>query len=168
MTPAACNILPAMGTDGDPAQRAYERAIRLLARRAHAREELYRKLVDRGVPKDLTRDAVARVAAEGYLDDLEFARSFARDARDHKGWAPARIKRDLARRGASPAEADEATREQPTETDLLTQALVLARKRAPQRSGDRQSIRRRLAAYLERRGFPVSVCRAAVDDVAPF
>ena len=52
--------------------------------------------------------------------------------------------------------------------DLLEQAVTLARKRAPQLSGDRESVRRRLAAYLERRGFPVSVCRAAVDDVAPF
>ena len=43
-----------------------------------------------------------------------------------------------------------ATRELFTETDLLEQAVALARKRAPQLSGDRDSVRRRLAAYLER------------------
>jgi regulatory protein len=151
----------------DASESAYERVIRFLARRSHARAELLRKLHDRGVPDEAARQAVDRAAAQGYVDDTRFAAEFAHHAREQRGWAPPRTRSELLHRGVARDLADAAVASEYAGVDLLELALVLARKRAARLSGDREQRRRRLALYLERRGYPVSVCRAATDEVAP-
>jgi regulatory protein len=147
--------------------KAYERVIRFLARRAHSRAELLRKLKDRGVQAVYAREAVDRAGQEGYVNDLEFARLFARQARDLKGWAPLRLKQALSQRGVSKDLVEQATGEVYADVELLDLAMDQARKRGLRLHGDVASRRRRLAGYLERRGFPAAVVRAATDDVAP-
>ena len=145
---------------------AYDRVIRLLARRAHSRHELVIKLRQRGVSSDIARTAVERAASQGYVDDLEYARMIARHGRD-RGLAPSRIRQEIARRGVDSGLSEAAVTEVFAEVDLAELALTLARKRVAHLSGDTVSVRRRLAAYLERRGFPTQVSLSAVDTVAP-
>jgi regulatory protein len=147
--------------------KAYERVIRLLTRRAHSRAELLRKLKDRGVQAEYAREAVDRAGREGYVNDLEFARLFAQQARDLKGWAPLRLKQALAQRGVATDHVEQAIEDTYSDVELLDLALAQARKRAARLQGDVESRRRRLAGYLQRRGFPAAVVRAATDDVAP-
>ena len=147
--------------------KAYERVIRFLARRAHSRAELLRKLTDRGVQAVHAHEAVDRAALEGYVNDLEFARLFAQQARDLKGWAPLRLKLALTQRGVATDHVEQAIEDTYAHVELLDLAVTQARKRAVRLQGDVESRRRRLAGYLQRRGFPASVVRAATDDVAP-
>jgi regulatory protein len=100
------------------------------------------------------------------VNDLDYARLYARHGRD-RGLAPSRIRLELARRGVESDTADAAVDEEFAEVELETLALALARKRASRLTGEIPSVRRRLAAYLERRGFPTHVCLAVVDTVAP-
>jgi regulatory protein len=151
----------------DASERAYERVIRLLAGRSHSRAELLRKLRQRGIGKRAAEQAVERATREGYVDDGRFALEFARHSRSLKGWAPARVRQELAKRGVDRDLVDEALAEVYAEVDLLELATHLAQARAARLSGDTESRRRRLVGYLERRGFSTSVCRAAVDAVAP-
>jgi regulatory protein len=146
---------------------AYERVIRLLSGRAHSRAELVRKLRARGAAREVAEAAVEKAARQGYVDDAEFAKSYARRARDTKGLAPARIRRELAQKGVDPPFVEDAIAESFAGSDLLPQARDLARRRALRLHGDTESKRRRLAAFLERRGFPAHVILAAVDEVAP-
>lgn len=148
-------------------EKEYERVLRLLAIRSHARAELLRKLAKRGVDAEVARRAVDRAAAEGYVDDAQFARDFARSGRDLKAWAPARTRLELRRRGVAPDDIEQALEVAYTETDLLEVALRLATDRARRVSGEREARRRRLAAFLARRGFSTDICRKAVDEVAP-
>ena len=146
--------------------KAYEHVIRLLARRAHSRQELVSKLRQRGASSEVARAAVDRAASHGYVDDLEYARMIARHGRD-RGLAPSSTRLDLARRGVDSDTMDTALSEVFADVNLEDLALSLARKRRARLSGDLVSVRRKLAAYLERRGFPVHACLAAVDTVAP-
>ena len=148
------------------AQNTYLRALRLLAGRAHSRAELIRKLRGKGATRDLASQAADRAASLGYLDDSEYARMYCTSAHQ-KGMAPSRIRQELARRGVETTLAEAALKEVFADIDLELQALSLARKRAERLSGDTPSKRRRLAAFLTRRGFPTSVVLTAVDLVAP-
>lgn len=145
---------------------AYDRVIRLLAGRAHSRQELVIKLRQRGASTETARAAVERAAAQGYVNDEEYARMLARHGRD-KGHAPSRVRQELARRGVGSDVAESAVAEAFADVELSELALSCARKRVAHLTGDVQSVRRRLAAYLERRGFPTHACLAAVDTVAP-
>lgn len=149
------------------ANAAYDRVLRMLAQRAHSRAELIRKLKQRGCTSAMALDAVDKAASKGYVNDAEYARMYARQARDQKGQAPLRIRRELAQRGIEAHHAEAALQEVFAETDLAALACALVRKRVQRLDGDVQSKRRRLAAFLERRGFPTQVTLAAVDAVAP-
>jgi regulatory protein len=151
----------------DASERAYERVIRILAGRSHSRAELMRKLRQRGVGKVAAEQAVERATSEGYVDDGRFALEFTRHGQTIKGWAPARVRQELAKRGVDRELVDVALNEVFADVDLLEQATRLAQARAARLSGDTESRRRRLVGYLERRGFSTSVCRAAADAVAP-
>src|SRR5690348_15541258 len=79
-----------------PQSSAYERAIRLLARRAHSRLELKRKLL-RTHDAAAVEGALERVAGAGYLDDGAFAASVVRRRGSDRG--PRAIAAELAAKG---------------------------------------------------------------------
>jgi regulatory protein len=151
----------------DASERAYERVIRLLAGRSHSRAELLRKLRQRDVDRAAAEQAVERAQSEGYVDDGRFALEFTRHSQTIKGWAPMRVRQELKQRGVEGELIDAALAEVYAEVDLLELATRLAQARAARLSGDTESRRRRLVGYLSRRGFTTSVCRTAVDAVAP-
>jgi regulatory protein len=146
---------------------AYDRVIRYLTVRAHSRAELIKKLRQRGASSTVAAEAVERAQAQGYVNDAEYARMYARLARDQKGLAPLRVRQELAKRGIDAQLVEDALESEFSETDLAEQARALASKRAARLHGDTESRRRRLAAFLERRGYPTHVTKAAVDAVAP-
>jgi regulatory protein len=101
-------------------------------------------------------DAVLdRFGDRGLLDDGEYAKHFAR-VRSGKGHGPGRLISDLLGKGVEKRIAEEAVREtlEAEGVDPLAQARTLAEKRALQ-LGDLppDAKRRRLTAYLGRRGY---------------
>jgi len=108
----------------DASERAYERVIRLLAGRSHSRAELLRKLRQRGIGKKAAEQAVERATREGYVDDGRFALEFARHSRSIKGWAPARVRQELGKRGVDRDLVDAALAEVYAEVDLLELAMT--------------------------------------------
>ncbi len=146
---------------------AYARLIRLLAVRSHSEAELKRKLGARKLAEDKIGAAIAKARSEGYVNDERFASEFARYGRDRKAWAPGRTRQELKQRGVAGDLIDVAISEVFADTDIREQALELARARVRRMSGDTESNRRRLAGFLARRGYSVSMCRDVVDEVAP-
>src|SRR4051794_18763057 len=82
------------------------RAGQLLARRAHGRAELERKLA-RGADAELAAEVTDDLAAMGYLDDERYATALA-ELRLAQAWGPLRIAHDLAAAGVSEALANAA------------------------------------------------------------
>ena len=136
------------------AEGAFRAALRSLEQRSYARGDLARRLVRRGHPRDAVDQALARVEALGLLDDAAFAATFVQ-TRGARGRGPARLVRDLQAMGVARELIDAAiAAEWPDGTEDSGVPLALASKRAGQ-LGDlpRPVKRRRLLAYLARRGY---------------
>lgn len=142
---------------------AYRTVLRALERRPHARADLGRRLLRRGLASAAVEAALARADQAGLLDDQAFARHYVA-TRAERGRGPARLARDLALMGVARASIDAAIAEEwPDNVDRSAMPAALAAKRAAQLGGlPRPVKRRRLLAFLARRGF---TGREAVDVV---
>jgi len=144
---------------------ALEHALRLLDYRARSRVELERRLLRSGHTPDAVEPALARCGELGYLDDQMFALSFARDRLKLQPRGRRLLMAELRRKGVAQDVAASAIEEAFAEADLgeAEFAHQLAHKRLPSIAGLAQPVaRRRLTAYLARRGFPPAIIREAV------
>jgi regulatory protein len=142
---------------------AYRTVLRALERRPHARADLGRRLLRRGLAPRAVDAALARADEVGLLDDQAFAKHYVA-TRAERGRGPARLARDLMLMGVARSSIDLAIAEQwPDDAGRRAMPAALAAKRAAQLDGlPRPVKRRRLLAYLARRGF---TGREAVDAV---
>lgn len=148
--------------------RTYDRAVMMLAARGRAAKDLERQLVRKGEATEFARAAVERLVAEGYVDDEAYARSFVRSKSTGAGLARFRLKQELGRQGVERTVADEAIDEvfEEEAIDEVTTATAVAAKRVGALRGvDPQSQRRRLYAFLVRRGYPPDVIATAISAV---
>lgn len=145
------------------AEAAFRTALRSLERRGFARADLGRRLVKKGHPRPAVDAALDRLSQRGLLDDSAFARNYT-ETRVARGRGPARIRRDLLAMGVGDRDIRAALARQPaSEEDLLEQALAVATRRASQLGGLPFGVRRRrLMAFLSRRGFAGTVAVEAV------
>lgn len=133
---------------------AYDRAVKLLARRTHFRREIADKLASRGYPRDEVDEALDRLAARRYLDDAEASRQFVTGRLGRGSYGRARLQAELAARGVDRTVADGVLDELLPEDDLAA-ARVEARRHAGRSSAgnDPAKVAQKIARRLERRGF---------------
>jgi regulatory protein len=143
---------------------AFRTALRKLEQRPFASRDLIRRLVLKGHPPEAAARAVERAERVGLVDDLRFARQFI-ETRSARGRGPLRIRRDLAAMGVDRLLVDRALAEAAAEgEDEASQLDRLVRRRLSQLTGlARPAVRRRLLAYLARRGFVGRSARHAVE-----
>ena len=161
--PAALDRLRELA-DVEAAERA---ALRALARRAHARLDLRRRLVKRQHPPAAVEAALDRLALHGLLDDRRFAEQYAA-LRATRGKGPARLLRDLQAQGVERRTAEHAVRRALEEEgiDPGLEARAVAAKRARQLAGLPVAVRkRRLLAFLVRRGYGGPQLRGLVEEL---
>lgn len=142
-----------------PAASALDSGLRLLARRAHSRVELLLKLTRRGYDSAAIRTALSRLEELGYLDDQAFARSFVRRRGSVRG--PRALSAELAARGVDRAQVDTAVAEFGEAEQLAAATQIAERLYARMPSPGYREILDKVGAKLVRRGFSVSVARAA-------
>jgi regulatory protein len=136
------------------AEGAFRTLLRALERRSFARADLGRRLVRKGHPGPAVDAAIERAAGLGLLDDAAFARDYVQ-TRAARGRGPSRLTRDLLAMGVDRVHVDRAlAAEWPEGSDRTGLPLALAAKRAAQLGElPRPVKRRRVLAYLARRGF---------------
>jgi regulatory protein len=152
------------GKDGEEKQRpsAYDKALSLLARRAHFGRELERKLAARAYPADEVQEALTRLRGEGWVDDDKAAADFV-DSRLRRGGVGARrLRADLAGRGASAATATEALKDLGRDEEFA-QARAAADRWLRTHSLRDERDRGALSRFLQRRGFPSAVIFRILD-----
>ncbi|HEX5581548.1 MAG TPA: regulatory protein RecX [Gemmatimonadaceae bacterium] len=145
---------------------AYDRALGLLAARDRSSTELRRRLVQKGIESGPAEAAVARLVEQGVVDDARYARALTRARALGAGASRRRIAQELSRRGVDRTVADEAVNEvwSEEEVDQREAAERLARKRLGTMGKlDPQTQRRRLYAYLARRGYDADEIRHAME-----
>lgn len=136
------------------AEAAFRTLLRALERRSFARADLGRRLIRKGHPRVAVEAAIERAFGLGLLDDAAFALTYVQ-TRAARGRGPSRLTRDLMAMGVERSVIDRAlAAEWPEGSDRSRVPLALAAKRAAQ-LGDlpRPVKRRRVLAYLARRGF---------------
>ena len=146
---------------------SYRVAIRMLASRPRAVNEVLRRLRDRGHNPSAAAEAVGRLETKGLLDDEEFARHFAR-VRSARGHGAPRLLTDLLARGVERRLAERAIDVvlDAEGVDASVQARSLAKKRLGQLGSlPPDTLRRRVLSYLGRRGFRGYEVTNLVDDL---
>ena len=145
-------------------------ALRMLAARALSSSEVLRRLLRKGHARPASEAAVKALADAGMIDDAEFARHYARTRSRRQRFGPRRLLMDLRRMGIKEHEAQAAV-SAALEADGVNPLDVLreaAEKKARALSGlDVQTARRRLRAYLLRRGFSGNEVSAVVKEAVP-
>jgi len=137
--------------------------LRLLARRAHSRVELLLKLTRRGYDSAAISAALRRLQELGYLDDQAFARSFVRRRGSVRG--PRALAAELAARGVDRAQVDTAVGEFGEADQLAAATQIAERLYARRPSPGYREMLDEVGTKLVRRGFSVSVARAACHTV---
>jgi len=134
---------------------AYDRALNLLAFRARSARELHRRLVQNGVTTERAERVIGKLREVGLIDDSDFARQLAR-SKMSAGQSRRRVHQELFKRGVAREVADEAVH-QVVEDEGLSDAHSIERiarkKWGTLRTLDEPTRRRRLYAFLARRGF---------------
>jgi len=159
---------------GDPAKRElphpWQVALKHIAVRARTAHEVRQALARRGYACREVAAVIDRLRAARYLDDADFARTWV-SLRAHRGAAaPARLARELREKGVAEAEIAAALRALQEEWDPAEAAGQAARRKLKSLQGiPAAAARRRLAAFLDRRGFSSEVilatCRRFVADM---
>lgn len=148
--------------------KVYDRALNLLAFRARSSAELARTLVRKGEPKALVDRAVERLLEQGLLDDAAFAQSFTRAKVLGAQQSKRRVQQDLARRGVARTVSDVAIATVFEEEGVDQRAVVEQAARKKLRSLTKLEPivrRRRLYAFLARRGYDGEDIRRAMEAV---
>jgi regulatory protein len=142
-------------------------ALRALERRGYAGLDLRRRLIGRQHCPQAVDAALARLAARGLMDDAGFATHYAALGAA-RGKGPARLVSELLRQGVDRTVAEAAVRRALADEgiDPTAAARTMARKRAGQlRHLPRLVRKRRLLAFLARRGYAAVELRELVDEL---
>ncbi|MFL5616643.1 MAG: regulatory protein RecX [Gemmatimonadaceae bacterium] len=148
----------------------YDRALNMIALRARAAAELRRLLVRKGEPAEFVDVAIERLLRAGFLDDHSFAKQFVRTKAVGAGLSRRRLQQELARRGVARDVADAAIAEVFTDEQIDEEETIdrVARKKLRSLTKlDVQVQRRRLFAFLARRGYNSDDIARAVRSVVP-
>ena len=138
---------------------AFERAVGALHQRERTTAELESWLADRGYPAVEIAAAVERLTAVGELDDERFARGYAEDKRELRGWGADRIREALASKGLDRGTIEAALATESRGDELGRAVALLERRGEP--AVDEPS-RGRALAYLARRGYDSDLAYEAV------
>ncbi|MDQ1570632.1 MAG: regulatory protein [Actinomycetota bacterium] len=149
-------------TVGERSARAHNVSMHALTRRGLSSAEMTTLLRSRDLDSTDIEIEVARLEEVGLLDDRELAGNLVRTLQDRKGLGRSAITAELRRRKVDSVAIEEALSELDGD-DELSRAREIAMKRAPQlRSLDAETARRRLGAFLMRKGYSGSVVSSAV------
>ena len=144
---------------------AYNYALNLLAARPYATRALHRKLIQKQYSAADADDAIRRLVDNGLLDDAKYAEQYARSKILSSGSSKRRLQQDLYRKGIKGDLATNAIAAV-LESEEIDPAAVLERvaKKKLAGMGDLEPLvlRRRLFAFLARRGYDVDEIKSVV------
>jgi regulatory protein len=146
-----------------PQGSAYEAGLRLLARRAHSRAELRRKLERRGYEDRDVREAMIRLVDRGYLDDASFAAGHVR--RRSATLGPLALAAELTARGVDRRVAGAALEGFDRTAQVAAATRLAERLCAARRPAGYQQLLDSVGPKLLRRGYSMGVAREACRAV---
>lgn len=137
----------------DDAEAVYNRALRLLAYRPRSERELRQRLARAGCAAAHIEAALEKLRGLKLLDDEAFARSFARDRIENRGFGPLRVERELRLKGVAKPVIGAVLEEKFDREQGKARAKALLERRFRGQDLNDLKVARRAVAYLRRRGY---------------
>ncbi|MDQ6689575.1 MAG: recombination regulator RecX [Gemmatimonadota bacterium] len=147
---------------------AYNYALNLLSARPYATRALHRKLIQKEYSAAEADDAVRRLVDNGLLSDEKYAEQYARSKILSTGASKRRLQQDLFRKGIKGDVATTAIASVLEQEDINPAVVIerVAKKKLAQLGDlDPLVVRRRLFAFLARRGYDVDEIKRVVSDL---
>ncbi len=149
---------------GKELTRARNAAYRLLTYRPRSHAELEQKLREREFDEAVIRAVLADLERFGYVNDREFAGQWAAGRLRLRGFGRRRIEQELRRKGISQEIIREAVAEAVPADDEREAAMKAAEKKLRTMQSVGPDVRRRrLAGFLERKGFSSEITRSVIN-----
>ena len=156
-----------MGEIEDKEQaRARNAAYRLLTYRPRSRKELEAKLREKEFTDSVIAAVIDHCTRLGYLDDARFASQWAASRVRYRSIGKRRIEQELKQKGIDRMVIQQALLEAiPPEDERDAASKAAEKKLRTMQSLDPQVRRRRLAGFLERKGFSPDIIRSLLNSV---
>jgi regulatory protein len=151
----------------ESADKAFQAALPLLNARPRSIAEVRRRLARKQFPPPSIDAAVEKLCRLDLLDDAAFARYWIDNRNAYRPRGARALRAELAARGVGREIIEaELARSQSDDTER-EQAVQLARQVLPRYAGaaDRLTFQRRLAGYLQRRGFGYNTIAPIVEQL---
>jgi regulatory protein len=146
--------------------KARKAAMKLLGHRAFSSGELIDKLVTKGHRSTVASRIADELARDHWIDDMEYARSLARETIRTKPATQRLLEHKLQLRKVDPKVAKAVATEVVQGLDPFSQAMQLAETSLKRMKSSRgQAVQRRVAALLARRGFEEDIIAEVLDRI---
>lgn len=124
-----------------------------------------RKKVERVNP-DWCDEIVGRLCKEGYIDEMRYARAFARDKSSLAGWGSAKIKVALYAKGIAPSVIEDALGEiDDVAVRKKLSALMSSKWKSLERESDPFKRKAKLFRYAIGRGYDYEQIKEEYDNI---
>lgn len=157
-----------MTPDPDELKKAQRAALKYLSYRDRSEFEIKERLDGKGFSGDAIEETIFRLTQLGYLSDERFALNWSRRLVSEKKFGAHRLRDELSAKGLAAGIIERTLRVVYSETNEGNLARTLARKKLSLLKGvDPKSKSRRLAQYLQRKGFPSDTVFETVKQLIP-
>ncbi len=146
----------------DQVEQTYERALNFLSYRPRSEHEVRRNLRKKDVEDEVIEMVVERLTRAGLLDDQEFARFWVENRMQFNPRGARALRYELRRKGISDSIIADALSDLDVETAARQVAETGARRLVHL---EPREFRRKLGAYMARRGFSYAVIGPLVEEM---
>jgi regulatory protein len=141
-------------------------ALRLIELKPRSVHEIRDKLAKKGIDKAEIEAVILTLETIGLLDDVKFARDWIENRQHFRPMGVIRLRQELFAKGIDREIMDQAIADYKSNTDEFPAALDLARRKMKlYRKLDAEAAKRRLAGFLARRGYEVSVVSRVLKEL---
>jgi regulatory protein len=146
----------------DQYEAAYQRALHFLSYRPRSESEVRRNLQKHDLPPEVIRSALERLRKNGLVNDLQFAQTWIENRSEFRPRGRRSLKMELRQKGIADASIEDVL--QNLDEDELAYKAAL-KQFSKYRSLEWQDYRRKMSAFLARRGFNYEAATLAMKRV---
>lgn len=147
----------------DGIESAYQKALHFISYRSRSIAEVRKNLAAHEVPEDLIDETIQRLKDNSILNDLNFAREWVTNRKELRPRSRLALRMELRQKGIA-EDVIQLVLDEIVDDDAL--ALMAAKKYSHRLEGlDLSDFRKKLTAYLSRKGFNFSSINPAIRSV---
>ncbi|MNZ32283.1 Regulatory protein RecX [compost metagenome] len=149
----------------DERQQGYGDAVQYLSRKPRTGYEITMRLGEKGWSEETISDVVDRLTTEGLINDSLYAQEWAGQRVKNRGKGKMWVRQELRQKGVSKPLIEEALGEI-SEEDEYDSAMQLGAKKWRGTSGEYLDKKRKVGAFLMRRGFSGGLVSRVIRELA--